>query len=80
DKVASATFLTAQVDFAAAGDLTHFVDDEQLALIGALSPQGFLDGRYLAATFNLLRGRDLIWSYVTSNYLLGKDHMPFDLL
>ncbi|MGR6329430.1 PHA/PHB synthase family protein [Sphingomonas sp. XXL09] len=80
DKVASATFLTAQVDFAAAGDLTHFVDDEQLALIGALSPQGFLDGRYLAATFNLLRGRDLIWSYVTSNYLLGKDHAPFDLL
>ncbi|WP_288936341.1 alpha/beta fold hydrolase [uncultured Sphingomonas sp.] len=80
DKVASATFLTAQVDFAAAGDLTHFVDDEQLALIGALSPQGFLDGRYLAATFNLLRGRDLIWNYVTSNYLLGRDHMPFDLL
>ena len=79
-KVASATFFTAQVDFSRAGDLTHFIDDEQLALIGTLSPQGFLDGRYMAATFNLLRGRDLIWNYVTNNYLLGKDYTAFDLL
>ena len=80
DKVASATFLTAQVDFSRAGELLHFVDDEQLKMIATLSPQGFLDGRYLAATFNLLRGRDLIWNYVTNNYLLGKDYAPFDLL
>ena len=79
-KVASATFLTAQVDFTRAGELLHFVDDEQLKMIATLSPQGFLDGRYLAATFNLLRGRDLIWNYVTNNYLLGKDYVPFDLL
>jgi polyhydroxyalkanoate synthase subunit PhaC len=80
DKVASATFFTAQVDFSNAGDLNLFVDDEQLALIRSLSPDGFLDGRYMAATFNLLRGRDLIWSYVTNNYLLGKDYAPFELL
>ena len=80
DRVASATFFTAQVDFSSAGDLAHFIDDDQLALVGALSPDGFLDGRYMAATFNLLRGRDLIWNYVTDNYLLGKDYAPFDLL
>ena len=80
DKVASATFFTAQVDFAQGGDLLHFVDDEQLRLVKSLSPQGFLDGRYMAATFNLLRGRDLIWNYVTNNYLLGQDYPPFDLL
>ncbi len=45
-----------------------------------LSPEGILDGRYLALTFNLLRGRDLIWNYVTNNYLLGQDYAPFDLL
>lgn len=80
DKVRSATFFTAQVDFSEAGDLTLFVDDEQLALIESLSAEGYLDGRYMAATFNLLRGRDLIWNYVVNNYLLGQDYPPFDLL
>jgi len=80
EKVKSATFFTAQVDFSEAGDLNVFVDDEQLALIQSLTTDGFLDGRYMAATFNLLRGRDLIWNYVSSNYLLGEDYMPFDLL
>ncbi|PZO72389.1 MAG: class I poly(R)-hydroxyalkanoic acid synthase [Sphingomonas taxi] len=79
-KVASATFFTAQVDFAQAGELQHFIDDEQLKMVATLSPEGFLDGRYMATTFNLLRGRDLIWNYVTQNYLLGQDYVPFDLL
>lgn len=80
DKVASATFFTAQVDFSQAGDLSLFVDDEQMKLVDQLSAGGFLDGRYMAATFNLLRGRDLIWNYVVNNYLLGQDYPPFDLL
>lgn len=80
DKVASATFFTAQVDFSDAGDLSLFVDDEQMKLVEQLSSGGFLDGRYMAATFNLLRGRDLIWNYVVNNYLLGQDYPPFDLL
>ena len=79
-KVKSATFFTAQVDFAKAGELNLFVDDEQLKLVESLSGEGFLDGRYMAATFNLLRGRDLIWNYVQNNYLLGMDYAPFDLL
>ena len=80
DKVRSATFFTAQVDFADAGELKHFVDDQQIETIGTLAPEGFLDGRYMAATFNLLRGNDLIWSYVTKNYLMGEDYPAFDLL
>ncbi|AQA00452.1 class I poly(R)-hydroxyalkanoic acid synthase [Sphingopyxis sp. QXT-31] len=80
DKVKSVTFFTAQIDFEFAGDLKLFVDESYLALLEQLSAQGFLDGRYMAATFNSLRGRDLIWNYVVSNYLLGNDYPPFDLL
>ena len=80
DKVRSVTFFTAQVDFELAGDLKLFVDDSYLALLQQLSAPGFLDGRYMAATFNSLRGRDLIWNYVVNNYLLGNDYPPFDLL
>ena len=81
EKVASATFFTAQVDFSDAGDLTLFVDDTQLDLAAAMAgDKGYLDGRYMAATFNLLRGKDLIWNYVVQNYLMGEDHTAFDLL
>ena len=81
EKVASATFLTAQVDFTLAGDLKLFTGDETMALLEQLTAEkGYLDGRYMAATFNLLRGRDLIWSYVVNNYLLGQEPPPFDLL
>jgi polyhydroxyalkanoate synthase subunit PhaC len=80
-KVASATFFTAQVDFSEAGDLSLFIGDEQMQLIQQLAAEkGYLDGRYMAATFNLLRGRDLIWNYVVNNYLMGEDYPPFDLL
>ena len=80
DKVKSATFFTAQVDFEKAGELKHFIDDGQLEMISNLSSEGYLDGRYLAATFNSLRGKDLIWNYVVNNYLLGEDYPAFDLL
>ena len=79
-KVKSATFFTAQVDFEKAGELLNFIDDAQLGTFKALSPDGYLDGRYMAATFNMLRGTDLIWNYVVNNYLLGEDYPAFDLL
>jgi len=80
DKVKSATFFTAQVDFERSGELKHFIGEGQLELIDQLSHKGYLDGRYLAATFNALRGKDLIWNYVINNYLLGEDYPAFDLL
>jgi polyhydroxyalkanoate synthase len=81
DRVVSASFLAAQVDFSEAGDLLVFIDDTQLkALEEMMAEQGYLDGSRMAAVFNMLRPRDLIWPYVINNYLLGKKPFPFDLL
>jgi polyhydroxyalkanoate synthase len=79
-KVKSATFFTAQVDFSRAGELLNLVDDQQLKMVEALAGEGYLDGRYLALTFNMLRGNDLIWSTVQKNYLMGEPYPAFDLL
>ena len=81
EKVRSATFFTAQVDFTDAGDLLNFVTPTMLDTVDQLaSKQGYLDGRWLATTFNLLRPTDLMWNYVVNNYLKGKEYTPFDLL
>ena len=82
DRIKSATFLAAQVDFSQAGDLQVFVDDEQLDALEIQMREsgGVLEGSKMAMTFNLLRANDLIWSFVINNYLLGKEPVPFDLL
>lgn len=80
-KVKAATFFTSMVDFAEAGELAVFIDEEQLAMLeDRMNKQGFLDGSEMATTFNMLRANDLIWSFVINNYLKGKDPFPFDLL
>ena len=81
DRIKSATFFTALVDFEEAGDLSIFVDEEQIeAIEKSMDQKGYLEGREMATTFNMLRSNDLIWSFVVNNYLLGKDPFPFDLL
>jgi polyhydroxyalkanoate synthase len=80
-RVKSATYLTTMIDFTDAGELSVFIDDEQLKnLESRMSEQGYLEGSEMAGTFNMLRANDLIWSFVVNNYLLGRDPFPFDLL
>jgi len=81
DRIASATFFTAQVDFEQAGELRVFIDDKQLkSLEKRMTKQGYLDGEAMAMTFNMLRANDLIWTFVINNYLLGRKPPQFDLL
>jgi polyhydroxyalkanoate synthase len=80
-RVMSATFFAAQVDFTHAGDLLVFVDEDQIsALEREMQASGVLEGSKMAMAFNMLRSNDLIWSYVVSNYLKGKAPSSFDLL
>ncbi|WP_159995702.1 alpha/beta hydrolase [Roseomonas sp. 18066] len=80
-RIKSATFFTTMVDFAEAGELSVFIDEEQLqSLEDRMQKRGYLEGREMATTFNMLRANDLIWSFVVQNYLLGQEPFPFDLL
>jgi len=81
DRMSSATFFAAQVDFTHAGDLKVFVDEEQIAAREReMTERGYLEGTKMATAFNLLRSNDLVWPYVINNYLKGKEPPPFDLL
>ena len=81
-RVTSATFFTTLMDFSEPGDLGVFIDEPQVSALEKkmAASGGFLDGRDMATTFNLLRSNDLIWSFVVNNYMMGKEPFPFDLL
>jgi polyhydroxyalkanoate synthase subunit PhaC len=81
DRITSATYFATLVDFTEVGDMAVFIDEEQLAsLERRMRERGYLEAQDMATTFNMLRANDLIWSFVVSNYLLGKEQMPVDLL
>jgi polyhydroxyalkanoate synthase len=81
-RIASATFFAAQQDFSEAGDLLIFANEEWLRDLEQRMDAGggVLSGQTMADTFNALRANDLIWSFFVSNYLMGKEPRPFDLL
>jgi polyhydroxyalkanoate synthase len=80
-RIRSATFLATMVDFQDVGEVSVFIDEEQLeALERYVAEKGYLEGHHMADMFNMMRENDLIWSFVVNNYLMGRDPMPFDLL
>ncbi len=81
DRIKSATFFTAMLDFNRPGELEVFVDEEQLAALERrMDDKGYLEGPAMSATMSSLRANDLVWSFFISNYLRGDDPFPFDLL
>ncbi len=81
DDLASVTLLAAQTDFIEAGELRLFIDDSQLDYLDdVMWQQGYLDNRQMAGAFQLLRSRDLIWSRMVNNYLLGRREQMSDLM
>ena len=78
---ASVTLLTTLLDYENTGVLDVFIDEQQVTQRErSLAKGGLLPGRDLATTFSSLRPNDLVWNYVQSNYLNGKEPPPFDLL
>jgi len=75
------TMLAAQVDFEEAGELTLFIDENQVTFLEDIMwEQGVLDNKQLAGAFQILRSNDLIWSHMINNYLLGQREQQYDLM
>ena len=80
-RVTAATFLATMVDLQDTGEVSVFVDEEQLESIERhTAEKGYLEGHHMADMFSMMRENDLIWSFVVNNYLMGREPMPFDLL
>lgn len=81
ERIKSATYFTTMLDFEQPGEMEVFIDEDQISsLEKRMDEKGYLSGRTMATTFNMLRANDLVWSYFVNNYLHGEDPFPFDLL
>ncbi|BCA96686.1 class I poly(R)-hydroxyalkanoic acid synthase [Legionella antarctica] len=79
--IRSATFLASMIDFSDPGDISVFIDEQQIKkLEEKMESKGYLAGKFMASSFNSLRANDLIWSFFIKNYLRGKNPVPFDIL
>ena len=80
-RIHSATLLACLTDFKDAGDISIFIDDDQLATLRrTVEARGYHSGEEMAAVFSMMRANDLIWSYVVNNYLMAEDNLPFDMV
>ncbi|HEY5256983.1 MAG TPA: alpha/beta fold hydrolase [Candidatus Baltobacteraceae bacterium] len=81
DRIGTATLTNTLVDFSEPGDLGIFTDEASIAKLEAkMNQTGFLDSKEMEGTFNWMRANDLIWSYVVSNWFMGKKPPAFDIL
>jgi polyhydroxyalkanoate synthase len=81
DRIGWATFLNSLVDFAEPGDISVFTDEESVAQIERrVRRRGYMEEAEISGPFTLMKGNDLIWRYVVSNWQMGRRPEPFDIL
>jgi len=81
DRINNITLLNTMIDFSDPGPLGRFTDEESVRRIERkMRKRGYLEGGEMAGTFDMLRANDLIFNYVVSNWLMGKQPPAFDIL
>jgi polyhydroxyalkanoate synthase len=81
DWVNSATLLNTLVDFSEPGPIGAFIDPHSVEVIARrVEKRGYIGAEDMSHTFSLLRANDLVFNYITKNWLMGEEPPAFDLL
>lgn len=79
--LASLSLLAAETDFSEPGEMGVLIDEAQVRLLeDMMADRGFLTGRQMAASFQFLHARELVWSSRTRRWLMGEEEVPNDLM
>ncbi len=77
----SVSMLAAQVDFREPGEIGVLIDPIQVKWLEELmAEQGYLSGRQMAASFQFLHARELVWTRQVREYLMGEREHTNDLM
>jgi polyhydroxyalkanoate synthase len=69
------------VDFKEPGELSLFIDESEVTYLEDIMwDQGYLDGKQLGGAFALLNSKDLVWSRMIHDYLMGARRQVTDLM
>ena len=80
-RLKSLTLFAAELDFKEPGELSLFIDESQVAwLEDIMWDRGYLDGKQMAGAFTLLNSKDLVWSRMVHDYLMGRRAPMSDLM
>jgi polyhydroxyalkanoate synthase len=81
DRLGSISLLASELDFTEPGELGLFIDASQLAYLDDLmAEKGYLDGKQMAGAFAMINSRDLVWSRMEHEYLMGGSAPVSDLI
>ena len=80
-RLKSLTLLAAQADFTEAGELMLFITESEVSFLkNMMWEKGYLEGKQMAGTFQMLHSNDLIWSRMIHDYMMDKRRGVIDLL
>lgn len=81
ERLASITLFTTLTDFRDVGEIAVFMHPSQvLYLEDTMWKKGYLEPKQATGGFQLLNSKDLIWSRMLREYLLGERQPLFDLM